>query len=969
MPILLQASLSGGELPPSLHGMVDIAWYKNCLKACYNFVVQPYGGIKNRSGSYFLGETKYSTSKSRLVPFSFSTEQTYVLEFGNRYMRIWADGVLQTYGTTPPSDWATTTFYNVADYVRQSGVDYYCTTKHGSGVFADDLTAGYWHPLEDSGSTGAILEVPIGFVTTDTDSSELQDMKFTQSADVLTTVHRKYAPSQLLRYSATKWVFQAQALDSGPFQNVNTDSTISVAASATTGTVTLACSGDIFYPKHIGMLFYLEQKDFGISWLPGVSKAIGDVVRSGGNYYIALNPGTTGQNIPIGTSDRWHDGGVDWKYLHNGFGVVRITAVTNAKTATGLVLSRLPDGAQTAGYAGPIAVTAISPNNFDVADLTVTAVGHGLTIGFYGTALVTYYESVFMWDSATLTMTVAMEVLTADTVLLHMPTSGWVRADGNPRIVSFNPPITSNASASYKWAFGAFGDPAVGDATNGYGPGFPSAVTYYQQRLVFGGTDLQPDTVWTSKTSDYSDFGTSNPVLDDDSVIFTMGSNQVNSVRSLLQLDKLLVLTSGAVWATGTGAQTDVMTPGNISVKVQSYQGTSTLPPLGVGGAALYAQEKAFVVRDLNYQWANDAYTGQNLTARGSHLIDGHTFKEWTFQQSPSNVVWMVRDDGVLIGMTYLREQEVVAWHRHGTDGEYESVCSVSEGGEDVLYVVVKRTVGGVAKRYVERFATRVVTNIDDAFFVDSGLSFNGANTTARKIKLIGGSTWDSTDLFQVVGDGALFAYPATTDVGDQIVLTDDDGVIYKLTITQVVSTDTAWCVPNKFVPEPLRLSTAAWAWARNTLSGLDHLEGKTVSILADGYVQPQAVVSGGAITLQNPAVKVQVGLPYYSDAETLPLVANTPETIRGNLKLVNTLRAVVNEARSIKAGPDADHLLESKVRMVSDGFDHPNLISGVAEVRLNATWERNGQTLIRHTDPTPLGILALMPEVALGGA
>ena len=954
MTVLLQASLTGGELPPSLYGMVDLAWYKNCLKTCRNFVVQPYGGIKNRSGSRYITELKTSTTKARLIPFSFSTTQNYVLEFGNLYVRIIANGVLQTYGATPPSAWVTATTYLTGSYVRNGGIDYYCLFDHTSAAtFAADLASVYWYALAQSASTGAILEMPTDYL-----ESELQKLKFTQSADVLTVVHPNHPPMQLSRYSATKWTFLEQSLNKGPFQNVNTDTGVSVWASANEGTVTISSSGPLFYAKHVGMLFYVEQKDFGVSWLPGVVKAVNDIVRSGGNYYIARNAGTTGQNIPIGTSDNWNDGGVSWGYVHNGFGVARITGVTNSTTATAYVLSRIPDGTSTAGFIAAINVASSAVG----ADGTITiTLNHSLTAGTSGVGLV----NISMRDLPAIDVTMSYTVLTTGaTGTIKLYPKSLVS------IHKFSPPSGGANSASYKWAFGAFGDPALGDATNGFGPGYPGAVTYFQQRLCFAGSNSSPDTVWTSKTANYSDFGTSFPILDDDSVVYTLAGNQVNAIKSLLQLDKLLVLTNGSVWATGSGQQTDVLSPGNIGVKLQGYTGVSELPPLGIGGSALYVQEKGQVVRDLNYQWANDAYTGQNLTARGSHLTDGHYLTEWTFQQSPTSCVWMVREDGTLLGLTYLREQEVAAWHRHDTDGLYESVCCVSEGQEDVLYVIVRRTINGAVKRYVERFETRLVTDIRDAFFVDCGVTYDNRNTSATTITLSGGTLYDSTELITLTASASTFQYPATTDVDDQIVLEDADGVPYQITITSTTSTTVATGRPISAVPVAQRSATANWSWARNTLGSLGHLEGKEVAILADGLVQDRKTVTAGVVTLDYPAVRVQIGIPYDSDAETLALAPATPETIRGNFKMVSVLRAILQESRSLWAGPSATKLFEAKTRTVADGFTTPpNLISDVVEIRLNSTWDRNGTTLIRHSDPTPIGVLALMPEVTVGGS
>jgi len=955
---LIQASLSGGELPPTLYGMVDLAWYKNSLKTCYNTIVKPYGGVMNRSGSRYVCEVK-NDGAARVMPFSFNNQQTYVVEVGVGYLRIVSNGVQQTVSNVATTAWLTATNYALADYVMQANVIYYCLVPHVSGTFATDLAAGNWYALTmlQPGGTG-ILELKTSYT-----APQQTTIKRTQSADVMTFVQPQTPPSQLSRYSDVKWTFQPQTLNSGPFQDVNVDKTSSVWSSANVGTVTLTANKAIFNSTQIGQLFYLEQKDFGQAWEPGKVVAINDVRRANGNYYKALTAGTTGTNIPIGTEDRWNDGGVDWVYLHNGFGVAKITATAvGGLSATADVMSRLPDGTTSAGFAGSINITARSA---DVAGNTLgTAVAHGLTVGLYGTTLATFYDTAF---GVYLPYTTSFSVVDANTILFAWPYTSHLQ------VSSFKPPVGTVGSASYKWAFGAFGDSSIG------GPGYPSAVTYYQQRLCFAGTPLAPDTIWTSNTNDYSNFNETNPILDTDSVVFTMGSSEVNQIKSMVQIGKLLVLTTGSVWVTGTGQATDVLTPSNVSVKLQGYDGASDLPPIGIGMVTLYVENKGQVVHDLSYQWASDSYTGDNLTAKGSHLIDGHYIVDWTFQRAPLHCAWMVRDDGVLLGLTYLREQQVVAWHWHATQGFYESVCCVSEGQEDVLYAVVRRVINGVTKRFIERFDTRIVTDIRDGFFVDCGTTWDGrrsSNTTwSSTMTLSGGTTWDNVDLGLTITGSIAVTVPfsgSLAAVGDVIVLiSPTDGLPIRCTITSLVDNYNAHCTVDRTIPAADRnVAVGTWGLAKAKVVA-SWLIGETLDILGDGEEYAQQVVAGdGTITMTPPAVVVQYGLPFYSDVETLAIAPQTPgETMRDKMKLVTTLRVVVNESRTFWAGPDANHLLKQKTRFVSDNFTAPNVMTDLVDLRINSTWDKNGTTLIRHTGPTPFGLSAIIPEVSFGGA
>ncbi len=510
----------------------------------------------------------------------------------------------------------------------------------------------------------------------------------------------------------------------------------------------------------------------------------------------------------------------------------------------------------------------------------------------------------------------------------------------------------------YKWAFEAWGG----------NQGYPASVAFHQQRLCFANTTAQPQTVWMSRTNAYVDFGKSNPIADDDAVNFTIASRQVNAIRHMLTLDKLVLLTSGGEWIVA-GAENDTISPSSINIKQQGYRGSSTVPPQVIGNTALYLQDKGSTVRDLGYEFASDSYTGNDLTILSSHLVQGYTIEEWAYQQVPFTCLWCVRDDGVLLSMTYMREQQVIGWHRHDTDGEVESVCVISEGTEDALYIAVKRTIGGVTKRYVERMNTRYITDIKNAFFVDSGLSYDGRNTGATTMTLTSSGAWTygSAATFTLTASASYFV---AGDVGSEIHLTADDDRILRLAITARTSGTVVTVTINRDVATELRsTATTHWAHARKSFSGLSHLEGKTVNVLADGHVAPQALVASGAVALAQAATVVHIGLPIEADFETLDISAPTGETIRDKQKIVQAVRLLVEDSRGIFAGRDESNLLEYKQR-AQEGYDAPvALLTGVADILIGATWSKEGRVFVRQSDPLPLSILAAIPEVTVGGA
>ena len=260
---------------------------------------------------------------------------------------------------------------------------------------------------------------------------------------------------------------------------------------------------------------------------------------------------------------------------------------------------------------------------------------------------------------------------------------------------------------------------------------YPSCAAFFEQRLVYGATNNDPARLRGSQTANFDNFNKSRPALATDALDFTLVSRRVNRIRALVPMAQgLIAFTTDTEFVLDGGGNSDAITPGNIRIRPQGYRGSSKIEPLTVGDTVLFVQDKGSMVRDFGYQFAVDGYTGNDLTVMAGHLFRGHEIVAWGYAQSPDSIVWAVRDDGVLLSLTYLREHDVFAWSWHETDGEFEDVAVISRQGEDVPYFIVKRTVNGQTKRYIECLASRVFTDIEDAYFVDSGLSYDGSPAT-----------------------------------------------------------------------------------------------------------------------------------------------------------------------------------------------------------------------------------------------
>lgn len=255
---------------------------------------------------------------------------------------------------------------------------------------------------------------------------------------------------------------------------------------------------------------------------------------------------------------------------------------------------------------------------------------------------------------------------------------------------------------------------------------YPAAVTYYEQRRVFAGTQLSPQGIFMTRSGTESNLNVSNPSQSGDAIQLRIKAQQQNAIRHLLPLTDLLALTAGGVWrvfATSNGA----LLPSNVAARPQSYDGVSEVTPLLTGSAAIFVEANGKRVRDIGYSNDSQGYVTDDRSIMSPHLFNDFTIVDSCFQRNPDKLAWFVRSDGALLSLTYLPEQQVFAWAQHRTDGFYESVCSVPESGQDRVYAVVRRTLGGQQVRCIEQLASRQFSTLGSAFFVDCGATYVGA--------------------------------------------------------------------------------------------------------------------------------------------------------------------------------------------------------------------------------------------------
>ena len=654
--------------------------------------------------------------------------------------------------------------------------------------------------------------------------ADLFDLHYVQSADVLTLTHPNYAPAELRRIGATNW--QMSTIQFTP--SIPPPSGVAVAGFVGSGDYTYR-----YVVTAIGTDGITESAASGLAL--GVSVGVSAITQA--------NPGvitTAAHGLAVG-EQVYISGVVGMTQLNGNYYTVNSvpsgTTLTLKDTA-GNVVNTSGFGAYTSG--GTVQRAFVANNLFTTgAQNTIT------WTPVPGAAKYNVYKQqggLFGYIGQTTGTTLIDDNISAD--------------------LSKVPPI-------YDSVFGGAGD-------------YPAAVSYFEQRRCFAGTVNKPQNIWMTRSGTESVMNYSLPIRDDDRIAFRVAAREANTIRHIVPLTQLMLLTSGAEWRVSS-INSDAITPTTISVRPQSYVGASNVQPVIINNTLLYVAARGGHVREMAYNWQANGFITGDLSLYATHLFDTYDITDMAYAKAPYPIVWFVSSSGKLLGVTYVPEQQIGGWHWHDTDGTFESCAVVAEGGEDRLYVVVKRTINGVQKRYIERIASRLFSNPADAFFVDCGFTYSGA--------------------------------PATT------------------------------------------------------ISGLNAIEGKTVNILADGSVHPQRTVTSGAITLDFPASKVQVGLPITADLETVPIYTQIDASLgQGRAKNVNKAWLRVYRSSGVFVGPDANHLTQYKQRTTEPPGTPPALVSDEIAVLLTPSWAQTGQVFVRQSDPLPISVVSLTAEVALGG-
>lgn len=657
---------------------------------------------------------------------------------------------------------------------------------------------------------------------------ELSALSFAQSADVLFIVHPNHPPMELARYADTNWTLEKCAFKGGPFRTMNSSDT-TIALSSASGNVTLTASAALFNAGHAGALFSVFPHVDEVT-----KKTSGDLSASWG--------------VEITAYEGWH-------VLSSGFwgGTVRLQRYDEDEARWTDIYTFTSGSTKTSCKNYDESGTVEEPTRFRLtADSFETFLPEGNTDADRG-----YFELTA--EAADYECCIRVNSVTSSTAA-----QGTFEKDA------------ASTRATRNWSEGAWSDYR----------GWPCAVGFNQDRLCFGGNASEPQNVWMSVTGDYYNFERHLVLQDDDAVTASLVSRKVSPVRAFVPLSSLVVLTAGAEWTISAGGTKSAITPSSLEANVQGYRGASMVSPVVIGNMVLFVQKQGKIIRDLGYAFESDSYSGNDLTVLATHLFKDRTVAAMDYQQDPDSIVWVALDDGSLLALTYLREQDVVAWSRIETDGEVESVCCLSSAERDEVWLAVRRKSGSGYKRFIEQMAERRAESPEECFFVDCGV-------------------------------------------------------------------------------------TKRYETPQSEITGLSHLEGGDVAVLADGNVIKGLTVEDGKLTLKHPASVVHVGLPYSAELETLDLTLPRQDgTQQGRSARLISVSVRVEKSRGIKIGaaegdPVPFEAMEFKERSTEPYGAPISLTTGIMTLGLNAGYS-SGRVRVIADEPLPCTVISLLPKVAV---
>lgn len=932
---LIKYAFIAGEISRTLFGRTDLTKYDLGVALAKNWFVDYRGGLSTRACTEFLDYIKADDKDVLIVDFQFSPDlsNTYVVLFGDNYIRFVQDGayvvedgrtvsaISATGGTVTVTSNAHG--YNDDDWVKFTEVDGIADLNGFSWVVSDATTntfklkdprTGAYINRDGQTMSGTPKVYRIYEIASPYAAEDLAGVSSSQVRDLLRLTSPDFPIYNLIRHDHTDWEIALEDLGGETFTEGQWNTALSASISGTLSVIyqvsAVLANGDESSPclpvRMSTAGSFVGGTVITISW---------DAIPGAIEYIVYRSTYATGSTkIPAG--------------IQMGFlGRTKSTFFVDANIT--------PDFTKAPyDYYNPFSPGAIESititnggSGYDfIAPITITGGGGS---GFSGYAVVDEAGKV------------------TNAVILNAGKG-------------YSSPVVT---------IGGAGTGATATATVGASSGvYPSISAIFQRRQVYAASFEKPLTVWGSKIDYYNNFDTSAYVIDSDSYEFDIDAAQIAPILHIFSLrGGLVMLSQTGIWLLTGGGNGGSVTPTEALADPQNFNGVSAVRPLQIGSDLLYVEGKGYAVRLLSYNDFSKVYSGEDKSILSNHLFSkDREITSWVFAENPYKLVYGVRSDGALVMFTTVKEQDVYAWTWGTTKGLFYSVLAIPENKVDTVYTVVERFIEGEKHKYLERFKPRSWNSIEEAYCVDCGFQIVPSPVVGATLdispefvenNLYYVTLTSSTSQFTgqegswVRGAGGIFVIKEVTS-----------GTVAKAV---VVKSATA-LLPEDPTKTVLRQTVWSLATPTTEFSGLFHLEGETVSILGDGNVFPQQVVTDGKITLPDGVSTVAIGLPMTAVMQTLPpTVTDTP--IEARKKRIVGIAVRLEESRGLEIGRTLEELYPLRER-TNEAYGNPIVpINGFKHQILSTEWDEDAQTYFVQSDPLPASILALVPDLEVG--
>lgn len=919
---IIKYSYSTGELSPQFFGRSDIEQYDLGLAKAENWFVDFRGGLSNRPGlrfNEFMPDLDDEPDKLFNFSFSGDAEDNYILMFVENWIYFIQDGSYVLNFAANVSDITVDYEFHLDDdlptptpqFFKLIGFDGFDEVSESRlfkrrqyfGTVTDLLTLNKYPTadrLELDGYVGGGELWAVYAIEHPYDVVDLPLLRAYQHRDLIRLTHPDYPIMNLIRNDHTDWVLEEEDIGitrqppGGLQENPQDTGNASI---VWTVTAVLRNGEETRYAK------------------PEIRTGIEDYSVTRGNVRFHWNRRPGAESYNVYRSAITHDPGDD---ISNG---IPLGYIGNVKGTELLDSNIVPDYTK----APPKGGDPFAPGAIIAIEVTSGGGGHDNTTtiditdpdgsGFVGYPIVSNGDVV-----------------------------GAVILNGGQGYTSPNV------------VFGGGGSGANADAEAGALTGtYPRVSAIFQQRQIYAGSDEYPLTIWGSRPTLYSNFSYSEITIDSDSYEFEIDSAKLDPIKHLeSQRGGLLVMSNSGIWQL-TGGNEAAVTPSNVLADPQTYTGVSDLKPLKVENNLIYVEGRGYGVRLLSYNEFSKVYSSDDKTTLSRHLFDvDKQIVDWCAATVPLRLVNCVRSDGQMLALTILAEEKVFAWTPWTTKGLFKNCVSVPED-QDRVYCVVRRYFNGQWVKTLESFAYRNFTTIEDAFFVDCGLSLDPSYAT-ETATLAGTTLTSEFAVFPADCEGWVIRYR-----GGKLLITE-----YTSDTEVQVSIITA--IPPLFEGAPIELPSGEWTLDEptDTISGLWHLEGMEVVALVDGNVVEGLTVTDGSVTLPEAGTRVHIGLAYSAIARTLPPVVSDA-VIEASRKRIVSIAARRLDTVGLEAGPSLDLLreLDGETNPLFDEALQP--FTGLDPVWIDPQWDVYGQTYIVQSQPLPATLLGHVVDIEVG--